>query len=262
VGTTKLTRKEILAEDPVHEAIIQIIEFFREQGKLIAVVAAAVVLLSVGIYFGLEYLDSRETASQHQLAKALGLYHARIDATAPDDPYGKGPEPLFRTDDARLQAASKAFADIASKYSSSKTGIVARYYLGLCQLHLGQKKEAVQALEAVRNNSKDRTLGYFAKKVLARHYADERNFKAAQEILDGMINDPQCSLPKEDLKLDLARIYSAQGKRDEAIKLLRQARDEAGKSSLLSILTQELGRLEEGGGSKVPVVPSSLTVRP
>ena len=262
MGTTKLTRKEILAEDPVHEAIMQIVEFFRAQGKLVAFVAAAAAVLGVGIYFGLDYLEARETASQNELAKALDLYHARIDATAPEDPYAKGPEPVFRSENARLEAASKAFTDIVSKYASSETGIVARYYLGLCQLHLGHEKEGLLALESVRNNSKNRTVGYLAKKVLARHYLDTGNFKVAQEILDGMIQDPQCQLPKEDLKMDLARVYSAQGKRDEALKILRQARDEAGKSMLQSMLTQELNRMEEGAGNQTPPVPSSLTVRP
>ena len=52
MGTTKLTRKEILAEDPVHQAIIQLIEFFRVNGKKIAIGAAVIVLLAVGVYVG------------------------------------------------------------------------------------------------------------------------------------------------------------------------------------------------------------------
>ncbi len=262
MGTTKLTRKEILAEDPVHEAIVQVIDFFRERGKLIALGGVSVLLLAVGIYFGLEYLDSRDMDAQQQLGKALNLYHARIDPSALDDPYGKGSEPLFRTETAKLQAVSKAFSTLFSKHGSSKIGVIAHYYLGLCQLRLGQKTEAVQSLEAVRNNTKDRTLGYLAKKVLAKYYLEATNYKGALEVLDGMIKDPQCELPKEELKLDLARVYDAQGKRDEAIKILRQAREEAGKSMLQSMLSQELNRLEGSGGARLQDTPSSLTVRP
>ncbi len=262
MGTTKLTRKEILAEDPVHVAIMQLIEFFRERGKLIALAVAGAAIIGAGVYFAMEYLDSRDLAAQYQLGKALDYYHARIDAAAPDNPYAKGPEPVFRSDAARLQAADKEFSSIIAKYGSSKVGVIARYYHGLCQLRLGNPNEGVKSLEAVRNNTKDRTLGYLAKKVLARHDLDTGNSRGAQEILEGMIKDPQCELPKEDLKLDLARVYEAQGKRDEAIKVLRQARDESSRSMLQSTVAQELNRLEGGGGAKSQDIPSTTAVRP
>ncbi len=262
MGTTKLTRKEILAEDPVHVAIIQIVEFFRERGKLIAIVVGAAALIGVGVYFTLDYLDARDLAAQYQLGKALDFYHARIDAAAPDDPFAKGPSPVFRSDAARLQAADKEFSSITAKYGSAKVGVIARYYHGLCQLRLGNKTEGLQSLEAVRNNTKDRTLGYLARKVLARNNLESGNFKGAQEILEGMIRDPQCELPKEDLRLDLARVYEAEGKRDEAIKVLRQAREESSRSMLQSSVAQELNRLEGGGGAKPQGVPSTTTVHP
>jgi predicted negative regulator of RcsB-dependent stress response len=250
VGTTKLTRKEILAEDPVHLAIVQIVDLFRERGKLIGLVAAGVVVLGVGVYFGMEYLDSRDMAAQQQLGRAMDFFHGRIDPTATDDPFSKGAEPTFRSEAARLQAAAKEFSEIVAKHGSSKVGVMARYYLGLCELRQGRKNEAVQLLEAVRNNTKDRTVAYLAKKVLAKYYLDSGNFKAAQDMLEGMIRDPQCELPKEDLKLDLSRVLVAEGKRDEAIKLLRSTRDESGKSMLQSMLAQELNRLEGSAGAK------------
>ncbi len=251
MGTTKLTRKEILAEDPVHQAIIQIIEFFRERGQLIALVTVGAAVLGVGLYFGLEYLDARDMAAQQQFGRAMDIFHGRIDQTATDDPFAKGPEPTYRTQEAKLQAARKEFEGIISKYGSSKIGVMARYYLGLCDLQLGQNSEAVKTLEAVRDNTKDRTVAYLAKKVLAKHYLDTNNYKAAQDLLEGMIKDPQCDLPKEDLKLDLSRVLDAQGKRADAIKVLREAREQGGRSLLQSMLIQELNRLEGNTGNKL-----------
>ncbi len=244
MGTTKLTRKEILAEDPVHEALIHIIEFLRNNGKNIALGILSAGLLAVGIYFGIQYLESRDMVAQQQLTRGIDFFHARIDPGALDDPYGKGPTPFFRTDAAKLQAASKEFSSLISKYGSSKLAVTAKYYLGLSQFQLGQDKEAVQSLEAVRNNTKDRTLSYLAKKVLASYYLDTKNLKGAAELLNGMIQDPQCELPKEELKLSLAKVYDAEGKRDEAIKLLRQAKDDAGRSALQGMLIAELDRME------------------
>ncbi len=253
MGTTKLTRKEILAEDPVHQAIISLVEVLRVHGRNIGLAAAVVVLLSFGTYLGLQYLESRDMRAQQDLSRAMAFFHAQIDPSAADDPYGKGPDPSFRRETDKYQAASREFSTVVSKYGSSKLAVIARYYLGLSQLRLGQKTEAVRSLETVRNNTKDRTVGYLAKKVLAQHYMDSGNYKEALEILDGMIKDPQCDLPREDLRLDLARVYLAQGKRDDAMKVLRAARDESVRSALQGLVMQEASRLEEGAAASADI---------
>jgi predicted negative regulator of RcsB-dependent stress response len=244
VGTTKLTRKEILAEDPVHEAIMQIVDFVREQGKTIGIVLGGALLLAVGVYFLLQYLDNREAQAQQALAKGIDYYHAEIDANASADPYAKGPTPVFKTESAKYDAASKEFQSVISRYGYSKIAIIARYYTGLIDLRQGRTKEAIQSLETVGNNSRDRTVGYLAKQVLAEEYIATGNFKGAQAILEGMIRDPQCELPKDELSIDLSRALAAQGKRDEALQVLRTAREQNPTSMLQSEVTQELNKLQ------------------
>lgn len=185
-----------------------------------------------------------------QLGRAIDFYHARIDPNAAEDPYAKGPEPLFRNETAKYQAAIKEFSGVASRFAAGKLGITAKYYLGLCYLHQGQSNDGLRALDEVRNNSRDRTLAYLAKKVLAKYYLNAGNYKASQDLLDGMIRDPQCDLPKEDLTIDLARVYQAQGKHDEALKVLRKARDDSAKSGLQQDVQQELSRLEGSPAAK------------
>ena len=251
MGTTKLTRKEILTEDPVHQAIIQIIDLFREQGKIIGILIASVILIGFGIYFLLQYMDSREAQAQQQLARGIEFFHAEIDSAALDDPYGKGASPLFRNEAAKYQAASKEFQSAISKYGYSKIAVIARYYLGLVQLRQGQIKEALQSLESVSNNSKDRTIAYLAKKVLAKHYLDTGNYRGARELLEGMIRDPQYGLPKEDLSIDLSRVLVAEGKRDEALKVLRDAQSQTSGSMLQNQVIQELQKLQSSPAGRL-----------
>ena len=246
MGTTKLTRKEILSEDPVHHAMIRSIEVVRARGKIIGLSIVGLALVSVGAYLVLRFVENRQSLAQQQLGRGIDLYHAQLDPQALDDPYGKGPDPVFRTDEAKYKTASKEFSGVMEKYGSTKAAVIARYYLGLCQLELNQKEAALKSLEAVRNNTKDRTIAYLGKKVLAKYFMGEGNYKGAQEILEGMIKDPQCELPKEELKLEMARTYLAQGKRDQAIKTLREARDGAVGSSLQPLISQELDRLGSG----------------
>jgi predicted negative regulator of RcsB-dependent stress response len=246
VGTTKLTRKEILAEDPVHQAIIELIEFFRVNGKKIAIGAAAIVLLAVGVYGGIQYLDNKQAKAQDRLREGMNFFHAQVSPDASDNPYAKGTSPVFRNEAAKYQAAAKEFSSVVSGFGYSKLAVVARYYLGLTQLQLGQKKEAAQNLEQVATSSKDRTLSNLAKKVLAADYVATGNYRGAKELLEGMIRDPQCDLPKEDLSIDLAKALVAQGKRDEAIKVLRDASAQGAQfSPIRQRVMTELDKLQK-----------------
>ena len=246
MGTTKLTRKEILTEDPVHVAMIQLIEFFQSNGKKIGILAVAVILVGVGVYGGFQYLESKQSQAQEQLGKGMNFFHAQVAPDASNDPYAKGPTPIFKSDKAKYEAAAREFSSVVSGYGYSKLSVVARYYLGLSQLQLGLRKEAVQNLETVAGNSKDRTVGFLAKKVLATEQMNSGNYKGAREILEGMIRDPQCDLPKEDLNIDLSRVLVAQGRRDEAIKLLREAGSQGPQFSLLKQrLMVELDKLQK-----------------
>jgi predicted negative regulator of RcsB-dependent stress response len=259
VGTTKLTRKEILSEDPIHEAILRLIEFFKQNGNKIGIAAAIVVLLAAGIYGGLYYLENREAQAQAQLGKGMDFFHAEVVQDAKDDPYGKGPAPTFRSETAKYKAAAKEFDAIASRQGYSKLSKVARYYLGLCQLRLEQNKEAIQNLESVANNSRERTLGFLAKKALATNYFNAGNYQGAQGIIDGMIKDPHCDLPKEDLSLQMARVLVAQGKRDQAIKVLNEANSQGPEFSVfkqkLAAELDKLQRASKTGSETRPVRP-------
>jgi len=244
VGTTKLTRKEILGEDPVYEAIVSSIETVRTHARLIGLAVGGAALVALGIFFALQLLEKRDTEAQRILTRGMDFYHGSVDAGALDDPFGKGADPLFRTEQARYQAAAREFQSLMDRYPSSKLAVIGRYYLALCQLGLGQKSEAIKSLEMARDNNKDRTISYLAKKVLAKSQIEAGNPKAAQEILEGMVKDPQCDLPREELKLHLARALKAQGKNEDALRILKEAKSEAPRSSLQGLISQELSRLE------------------
>jgi tetratricopeptide (TPR) repeat protein len=248
VSTTKLTRKEISA-DPIHDALISTVDNIRTHARLLLLAGAGLAVLLLGGYFFLNYLDSRDNATQQELAKGMEFYHGMVDPSAKDDPYALGPAPVFRNEEARYRAASNIFSSIASRRGSSKLGVMARYYLGLCQKQLNQKNEAKATLEAVANNTSERTVGYLAKKVLASYYVELGDAKKGQEILQDMLKDTRCDLPKEDLQVDLSRAYMAQGKRAEALKVLQEAQESGSGGMLQSAVFQEMNRIQSNSGN-------------
>lgn len=248
MGTTKLTRKEISA-DPIHDALIRTVDFLRAHAGMLSLAGGAVLLALLGIYFGLRYLDARDISAQQELAKGMDYYHATVDpVNAKDDPNASGLGPVFRSEEAKFRAASSVFSALASRSGSSKTTVMARYYLGLCQKQLGQKNEAVATLEAVGNNTSDRTVGYLAKKALSSYYVESGDPQKGLDILQAMLKDPQCDLPREALLIDISRAYTAMGKRDEAVKTLEEAQASGAGGMLQSQVFQELSRLQGGAG--------------
>lgn len=249
MSTTKLTRKEIAA-DPIHDALIRTVEVLRDRAQVIILGIAAAGVILLGAYFGLRYLDSRDVSDQKELAKALDYYHGTVDAAkAKDDPYASGLTAVFSSEEAKYEAASKIFSSVASRRGSSKAGVIARYYLGLCQNELGQKKEAVATLEGVASNTTDRTIGFMARKVLASRYLRDGDAKKAQDMLQGMLKDPQCDLPRVDLLIDMSRVYMAQGKKADAVKTLEEAQATGAGGMLQSLVFQELSRIQSLPGN-------------
>jgi tetratricopeptide (TPR) repeat protein len=248
VSTTKLTRKEIAA-DPIHDALVNTVDILRSRAKIIAFAGAGLALVLLGIYFGLQYLETRDNSAQIELGKGMDYYHGTVDAAnAKDDPFAAGPTPVFRSEEAKYRAASTVFNAVAARRGSSKIGVIARYYLGLCQKQLGQKNEAIASLEAVGINTADRTVGYLAKKVLSACYLEAGDAKKGLDTLQSMLKDPQCDLPREDLLIDVSRIYMAQGKREEALKSLEEAQATAMGGMLQAQVFQELNRIQGGSG--------------
>jgi hypothetical protein len=223
VGTTKLTRKEILAEDPIHNFILNAVEYLRFNGAKVAAAVVVILVLAFGIYEGIHYLENRNAKAQEGFAKGLRFFDADVRPDAASDPSNSGANTAFQSETAKYQAAAKEFSPIASGHFYGKLAIVARYYLGVSQLRLGQKNEAVQNLESVAGNSSNRDLGFLAKRALAINDFNSGNYKKAQDLLEGMIKDPQCLLQKEDLSVQLSRDFAAQGKQEDAIKVLREA---------------------------------------
>jgi predicted negative regulator of RcsB-dependent stress response len=189
----------------------------------------------------------------------MDFYHAQISADATDDPYSEGSTPTFSSEEAKYQAAAKEFSSVASRRGHAKISIIARYYLGLTQLQIGKEKDALTNLESVSANSRNRTLGFLAKKAIAAHYFKSGNYSEAGGILESIIKDPQCDLPKDDLNLMLAKALAAQGKHDEAITILTEATSQGPGSGLIrQQLAEELDRLQRTAKTELgrePTIP-------
>jgi len=237
VGTTKLTRKEILSDDPIRERIIRLLGLLQINRAKIGIVVIAVIALVIGFWALSHYLGNRAYAAGAMLGRGMAFFSANVSPDAEDDPYAKGDTPVFKSDEDKYQAAAKEFSAAADSFGAGNAGKAAQYYLGITQLKLGKKEEAQKNLESVAFGSGSLTVGFLAKKALADHYADSGNVKGAEDLLRGMIKDAKCDLPKEDIGMQLAGILVADGKKDEAVKVLREVSE---ASPVFGVFNQQL----------------------
>ena len=133
--------KEIKNENAaaVAEAVSKTEKFFNENGKLLSIIAAAVVVVAAGIFCGYKFVyQPAQAEAQGQMAVA---------------------EQNFRAGDFELALNGDGnvlgFAQIIDEYGA-KAGKAANFYAGVCELQLGNWDLAIKYLQAY--NGKDEIL--------------------------------------------------------------------------------------------------------
>lgn len=168
--------KEIKNEnaEAVVEAVSKTEKFFNENGKLLSIIAGAVVVLTVGLFClnKFVYVPATEEA-KGQMAYAEELFRAGDYETAMN---GDG--------------NTLGFAQIIDEYGA-KAGKSANFYAGVCELHLGNWESAISYLK--KYDGKDAILKARATACIGDAYVALENysealvyFEKAAAVIDNM----------------------------------------------------------------------------
>lgn len=159
------------------------------------VVAAAVIVLAGAVY-GFTSYQSRQR--EEALNKATLVLDAFVGQQSPTG--GQ----VFKTQADKDAAALKAFSEVASKYSGSREGMLARYYTGNLLCDQGKVAECEAAFKEVSNGS-DANVASLGKLSLATLYQSEGKTSDAEALLRDLVNHPTAVVSKEQAQLSLAR---------------------------------------------------------
>lgn len=180
------------------------------------VIAAIVVALGV---FGWK------TYSERQTVKAFAAFD---DAMAVfQAPVGVPPAPGVTTypdDTKKFTEAETKFAAVASKYSRTRAGELARYYQALSLEKIGKDEEAKKSLQSLAD-SRDSDVASLAQFELAG--IDDRTGHGAdaEALYKRLVANPTVLVPKPLAMLTLAEHYGAKNP-TEAAKLYGQIKTE------------------------------------
>jgi predicted negative regulator of RcsB-dependent stress response len=231
VFVARITRKE-LKTDKFALEIEHTVSFFEEHREEIiryGGIGLAVILVVLGIMF----YSSRQHASREQaLAKAIDIQ---------DSPVGPGPEgqQVYPTQDAKDQAATKAFTELKNQYGTSTEGEIAQYYLGSIQADQGKLAEAEKSFAEVADHG-DAKYASLAKLSLAQIYFAQGKGDKGETLLNDLIKNPTVFVSKEQATITLARLIAPK-KPAAARKLLDPLRNVPG--SVGQVALQVYGEL-------------------
>lgn len=216
----RITRKE-LKTDKFALEVEHTFTFFEEHQKDIARYGALAVVV-VALIIGFMYYSRKQHAEREQaLAAAIRVQEAPV-STAPG-----GDHLTFPTEDAKNQAALKAFGDLSTKYSGTVEGEIAQYYQGSIKADQGKLAEAEKIFLEVSQKGNEKYAS-LAKLSLAQIYFSDGRDTQGEKILRDLMASPTIFVSKEQATITLAR-YFAPKKPAEARKLLEPLRTTPGQ---------------------------------
>jgi tetratricopeptide (TPR) repeat protein len=195
---------------------------------IIAVVALIVV---VG---ALVCRSLRSSAADAALGAALDTYDAQLAQPGVSATNG-----VYATANDRSKAANQQFVAIAKQYGWLPAGAKAHYMAGVTYADLGQSGQAETELKTAAG-SWDRNLSNLAKMALAGLYHRTNRDSQAIELYNAVAAKPSDTVPTAMAQLNLADLYAANGKLDQARALWAKVKDADKNGVAGSIASQKL----------------------
>lgn len=196
-----------------------------------AVSAGAAVLVVVAAWV---FWNVRTTAADAALGAALDTYTAPL--AIPGAPPQKG---VYATAKERAQAANQQFVAVANQYGWLPQGARAHYFAGVTYADLGQTSQSEAELKTA-SGSWSRNLANLAKLALAGQYRQSGRENDAIALYNELAAKPSTTVPATVAQLDLADLYSATGKTDQARALWAKVKDADKDGMAGSIAAQKL----------------------
>jgi predicted negative regulator of RcsB-dependent stress response len=182
----------------------------------------------------LTFWTVRSSAANTALGAALDTYVAPL--AEPGAPAETG---VYATAADRSKAANQKFVAVAQQYGWLPEGAKAHYFAGVTYSELGQTASAETELKTAMG-SWDRNVSNLAKLALAGLYQQTARGAQAIDLYNALVAKPSVTVSTSVAQLDLADLYVAAGKKDQARALWAKVKDADKDGAAGSIAAQKL----------------------
>jgi predicted negative regulator of RcsB-dependent stress response len=234
------TRQQ-LKHDKFAETVAEQVSWAVEHQKTIATVAIAAVVAVVILAGGWIYYNQRDQAASAEIGSALRIYDAPLRSpNAPKPDYT-----TFTSAKERAEAARKAFQQVETKYPRTRAAEVARYFVGVTSLDMGDTATAERVLKQVAD-SRAEGLSALGKFALASVYRAENKDADAIKLYQELVARPAPTVPKTTAQLELAALYQ-QKQPEEAARIYTEIQKDDPSSPAAQAAASRLASLKPTG---------------
>ncbi len=197
-----ITRKE-LKKDEFKETLEHGAQLALSHTRLLWSAGIAVLVVAVAVGGWRLYSDRQEEKASAAFEEASKVFEARI--RMPGEPAELG-EVTYVEEKNKYTDARKKFSDLASRYSLTPQGQMARYYAAICAVRLGQNDQALKELKNLESG-RNAELASLARLQMAQFYAQTGKPEEAARLLKLLIDKPTVLVPKSLAQITLADLY-------------------------------------------------------
>jgi predicted negative regulator of RcsB-dependent stress response len=211
-----------------------------EHRNTLAVAVVVVAVIAAAVAGGWYYLNAQDEKASFDMSQALRTLQAQLrPAGSPAQP----DIPSFTSAKERAEAAGKQFQGIVDKYPHTRTGDMARYFLGVTSVSAGDNAAAESRFKEVASKG-NKELASVAKLALASVYGNTNRPKDAEALYKELINKPTASVSKVTAQLQLAELYQSSNQPLDAKRIYEQIKKDNPSTEAGQMATQKLAELK------------------
>jgi predicted negative regulator of RcsB-dependent stress response len=228
-----------LKQDKFAVATAETVSWAVEHRKSLTTIGIIAALAIAAALAGYYYLEQQNQAASLAMATAFRNYDAVIV------PAGTPPQPgmtMFNSAQQRAKAAQPLFQAVVQKYPHTKNAEIARYFVALTDLDLGNSAAAEKQLQEL-SRAGNQDLASLAKFALANQYRNTGRELQAIELYKQLADHPTTSVSKVQAQLALAEAYSSK-QPEEARKLYQQIQKDNPTSPAAEVAATRLNALK------------------
>jgi predicted negative regulator of RcsB-dependent stress response len=237
--------KAALKQDKFVNTTTHSLEWASENRKSVIINGGIVLAAIVAVVLSVVIYNSRSDAASAAFGAAMQTYQTPLAQAGMPTPAGLK---TYSTSVERAKAANAMFQDVANKYGMMPSGKNALYFAGLTEVEAGQTQQAEDTLKKVAG-SWDSNLASLANFALATLYHSTGRDSQAIELLQQMTKKPTTAIPAGTAQLQLAQIYTDEGKTAEARTVYATVKQSDPKGPAAAIANE---KLNPGAAAQMP----------
>lgn len=209
--------REDLKHDKLQQEFTHTVEYLgshKEGVRKYGGIGVGVLLLAGAVW---AFIGYQRSSREEDLRKATLVLDAFVGDQNPSGGLA------YKTQIEKDLASSKAFADVASRHSGTREGLVARFHAASLLCDQGKMAECEAGFKEVSNGS-DAEIASLGKLSLATLYQAQGKIAEAEAVLRPLLANPTAVVSKEQVQISLARIL-ARSKPQEARLIVESLKD-------------------------------------